>query len=300
MKMNGQINKRQIAENITALAKWYGFRIKDIEAEAGVSPGYLSRMANKNSQDSNPIIDLLMLASRKFHVSVDSLMSMDFKKMANQEKRRLQLFFETLLSLSNRGQLSWERNTNREINKEEYSAGFVCRYDKNIGFYIFEEDNTEEEYPAYSFFISNRDEVSKVTRINLPGPALYETLRQLFETAAAGTELVAIGKSAESAIRKFMADNNLKDNSAEDNQKYRPLYEYLEQRSDNDIVLTFYEVEDILGFPLPQSAWKHHQFWENSKTGNSQCRSWMDAGYRTIDISNNTLEHRVHLRKTEN
>ena len=69
-------NKKRISENINALAKYYGFKIKDIEEEAGVSQGYISRMSKKTTKDSNPVIDLLILASEKFHVSIDSLVSL--------------------------------------------------------------------------------------------------------------------------------------------------------------------------------------------------------------------------------
>jgi hypothetical protein len=36
--------------------------------------------------------------------------------------------------------------------------------------------------------------------------------------------------------------------------KYTPLYEYLKKQTADDFVLTYEEIEDILGFDLPRSA----------------------------------------------
>ena len=139
------INKKRIGENLNALAKYYGYKIKDFEEEAGVSQGYISRLSNKNSKDSNPVIDLLMLASEKFRVTIDSLVYLDFKKIANPEKMKIQCFLEAILSFTDKGQLIWERNLNKEICTDSSTASFVCNYDDgNIKFYIFELEILDE------------------------------------------------------------------------------------------------------------------------------------------------------------
>lgn len=303
--MENKINKKRIGDNINALAKWYGFKIKDIEEEAGVSQGYLSRLSNKNSEDSNPIVDLLLVSSQKFHVSVDSLVSLDFQKIANPDKMKLQCFFEALLYQSNRGLLEWVRNQEEGIYDDQdtveelYLASFVCHYDKDISFYIVELEVQEEELPGYSFFIKNGDDKpSRVARYNLPGPTLYEMLRQLFEVAASNSEFVSINKASDSAIRKYMSDNKLYVDSTQEQKKYRPLYEYLTQRTENDILLTFVEVEDILGFPLPPNAFTQKAFWANNRNGqHHHCRSWMDAGFITVEAHKNTIEKMVHFKR---
>ena len=43
------------------------------------------------------------------------------------------------------------------------------------------------------------------------------------------------------------------------------------------ISLSFYQVENIIGGELPPSAHKHRAFWANSKT-HSHARNWMDIG----------------------
>ena len=46
--------------------------------------------------------------------------------------------------------------------------------------------------------------------------------------------------------------------------KYVLLYEYLEHRHANTVVLTFAEVEDLLGFPLPDQARRDREWWTDA------------------------------------
>ena len=43
--------------------------------------------------------------------------------------------------------------------------------------------------------------------------------------------------------------------------KYLLLYKYLENRYASTVVLTFAEIEDLLGFPLPEPARLHEEWW---------------------------------------
>lgn len=296
--MTQKIDKRIIGDNIYFLAKYYGFSIKDIEEEAGVSQGYISRLRKKNSSDSNSVVDLLITASEKFHVSIDSLFSLDFEKITDPVGQRLYLFFSTVLNMSNRGLLKWERNLEDDVcDGEDIIAGFVCHYNEKISFYIFQLDNLEEEVPGYTFFIRNGDApVSQIVRKNLPGPVLYESLRQLFEIATSDSEFVSVDASADLAIRFFMNENSLYLNSPDDSTKYRPLYEYLLQRKDGDLIMTFSDIEDIIGSELPISARKYSAFWGNNKNGeHPYCKSWLDAGFKTVDVPKNIIEERVRF-----
>ena len=62
--------------------------------------------------------------------------------------------------------------------------------------------------------------------------------------------------------------------------KYLLLYKYLEQRYANTVVLTFAEIEDLLGFALPDQARLHPQWWTNAEidvVGSSHSDSWILA-----------------------
>ena len=58
--------------------------------------------------------------------------------------------------------------------------------------------------------------------------------------------------------------------------KYKALYEYLENRYANTVVLTFAQIEDLLGFTLPDSARVHQEWWANNDPNATppHSRSW--------------------------
>jgi hypothetical protein len=63
--------------------------------------------------------------------------------------------------------------------------------------------------------------------------------------------------------------------------EYQLLYEYLHDRYADRLVLTFAQVEDLLGFSLPDPARLDLEWWaaDGSASGHSaQSHSWMLAG----------------------
>ena len=66
--------------------------------------------------------------------------------------------------------------------------------------------------------------------------------------------------------------------------KYAPLTRFLRQQEAPRITMTFQEVEEVLGFSLPASAWKYPAWWSNAASGQSQVKSWRDAGWETRDL----------------
>ena len=62
--------------------------------------------------------------------------------------------------------------------------------------------------------------------------------------------------------------------------KYLLLYQYLENRYANTVVLTFAEIEDLLGFALPDQARLHREWWTDRKTSTGESNysdSWILA-----------------------
>jgi hypothetical protein len=47
--------------------------------------------------------------------------------------------------------------------------------------------------------------------------------------------------------------------------EYLLLYNYLENRYAHTVVLTFAQIEDLLGFVLPEQARLHQEWWTNAK-----------------------------------
>lgn len=72
--------------------------------------------------------------------------------------------------------------------------------------------------------------------------------------------------------------------------KYRGLSEYLLSSGASRISLTYAQIEQILGFPLPQTARRFKQsYWANTET-HSYASSWMAVGYKAkVDLNSDTV-----------
>jgi hypothetical protein len=58
---------------------------------------------------------------------------------------------------------------------------------------------------------------------------------------------------------------------------YRPLHAYLDGRFADSVVLTFGEIEDLIGFALPDLARVQPEWWANDGTRGTECRAWTQA-----------------------
>jgi len=58
--------------------------------------------------------------------------------------------------------------------------------------------------------------------------------------------------------------------------------------------MSFAEIEGILGFKLPQSAYEHVAWWSNNATGHSHSRTWLKFGWRTeaVDLAGRKVTFR--------
>ena len=74
--------------------------------------------------------------------------------------------------------------------------------------------------------------------------------------------------------------------------KYAPLRDFLDHQPTDRVSLDFGKVEEVLGAPLPRSAFEHQAWWANNPEGHSHCRAWHDAGWRTrnLDLPRRTVE----------
>jgi hypothetical protein len=68
-------------------------------------------------------------------------------------------------------------------------------------------------------------------------------------------------------------------------RKYAALHTHLNKRNGRPEMLSFEDIEAIIGRQLPQSATKHRSFWANDNEGyHSHARAWMGAGYRVAYV----------------
>jgi hypothetical protein len=66
---------------------------------------------------------------------------------------------------------------------------------------------------------------------------------------------------------------------------YNPLRRFLETRNKPRISLSFRELERILGFKLPHSAYAHRAWWANDHTHTHARNGWLAAGYMVDYVS---------------
>ncbi len=72
--------------------------------------------------------------------------------------------------------------------------------------------------------------------------------------------------------------------------KYRSLAAYLLASGESSLVLTYPEIEEILGFSLPDTAHNFMaSFWANTTT-HSYASSWLGVGYKTkVNLDDRTV-----------
>ena len=72
--------------------------------------------------------------------------------------------------------------------------------------------------------------------------------------------------------------------------EYRGLAEYLLSTNETRVALSYSQIEDILGFALPDTARKFKQsYWANTET-HSYASSWMAVGYKArVDTKSDTV-----------
>ncbi len=68
--------------------------------------------------------------------------------------------------------------------------------------------------------------------------------------------------------------------------KYHGLHQHLAQHRQDQVSLTFAEIERLIGGRLPPSARRGRAFWSNRSRGALQAQAWMAAGYlvREVDL----------------
>lgn len=67
--------------------------------------------------------------------------------------------------------------------------------------------------------------------------------------------------------------------------KYAPLARHLSEIEENEVTLSFEQIDQILGGNLPQSAYDHRPWWANRSDGTgSQNQGWQSVGWESGDV----------------
>jgi len=69
--------------------------------------------------------------------------------------------------------------------------------------------------------------------------------------------------------------------------KYSRLGAFLQNSRNNTEVLSFRQIESIIGSVLPNSALVHREWWSNEINPNTkhiQCREWVNIGWKVDNV----------------
>lgn len=114
--MNKELDKKLMFENISYLLQETGIKIGELEAEAGVSPGYISR--STKDEKSKPGIDFIIGAAHALNISVDTLISVRFSELTPTEKYLVE-FLEKLKRDTADDKLTWNKELADKLNRME-------------------------------------------------------------------------------------------------------------------------------------------------------------------------------------
>lgn len=67
--------------------------------------------------------------------------------------------------------------------------------------------------------------------------------------------------------------------------KYEPLARYLNALESDSWDAELPEIERVLGFELPKSAYSYPAWWSNQDGHHSQTKGWRDAGWETCNVN---------------
>ena len=110
-------DKARCLNNIYALAKERGIKIGDLEESAGVSKGYLSRVAKPDYQGSPPI-EMLDAAAKQLGVGIDYLVNYSPDAFSESEQFVMR-FIDKLARQTEAGKLEWLYETEATLTAED-------------------------------------------------------------------------------------------------------------------------------------------------------------------------------------
>ncbi len=150
--MTDEFNKQVMIDNISFLFEGVWKKIGELESEAGVSAGYISRISKEGN--TKPGIDFIVKAAEALDTSIDTLLNVELADMTPTE-RYLISFLEKLKKDTLEDKLDWKKESAGYLNRIEVDRdGYVDH--PLLSYETFYEEG-ETEYP---------DEVSRVVFVS--------------------------------------------------------------------------------------------------------------------------------------
>lgn len=104
--MKYKFDRELFASNVHFVVKEKNLTLKKVEEDAGVAPGYISRL-RKDGSTTVPTIEFVTNVSISLGVSLAVLLSVDLSKTSSREVY-LAEFFDKLITKSSRREIKWE------------------------------------------------------------------------------------------------------------------------------------------------------------------------------------------------
>ena len=151
--MTNEFNKQLMLDNISFLLNAFGKKIGELENEAGVSPGYISRISKEGN--TKPGIEFIMKVADSLNTSLDLLLNVDLTEMTPNE-RYLVTFLEKLNKDTLDDKLDWNKESADRLNRAETDIN--GNPDHPLYSYETFYEKSESEYPnevSRVVFVSN-------------------------------------------------------------------------------------------------------------------------------------------------
>lgn len=121
--------------------------------------------------------------------------------------------------------------------------------------------------------------------VDRPGPRIliwtHADVRSLATGGSEATEIATI--AANQANTPAVTPGGAAGPAIDHRGKYRPLWEWLRSRDRVALEVSFADVEQVLGFPLPDSSRAHPPHW-HSYEGSAVARAIIDAGWHAEQL----------------
>lgn len=151
--MTDEFKKQLMLDNISFLLQELGKKIGELESDAGVSPGYISRISKEGN--TKPGIEFIIKAANSLNISINTLLNVDLTEMTPNE-RYLMSFLEKLNKDTIDDKLDWNRESAERLNRVEVDRDFNTDHPL-LSYETFYEEG-EDDYPdrvSRVVFVSN-------------------------------------------------------------------------------------------------------------------------------------------------
>lgn len=115
-----KVDKNLLYSNIKLKISETNKKIGDVEVEAGMTAGYLSKLQKDDAKNNN-ILDFIVSVSEILGISVDSLVHVDYSSLTKTE-RYFADFIDKLIRETTEGVLCWNKETVETLNDFYYQS----------------------------------------------------------------------------------------------------------------------------------------------------------------------------------